>query len=44
MIWLLYPLGIGPPMPTEQEAMWTPKLVWMLWRRENKKYLVLVEK
>jgi hypothetical protein len=32
-----------PPIPTEQEAIWTLKLVWMLWRRQ-KKYLALAEK
>jgi len=44
MIWLLYPLGKEPPVPTEQVAMRTPKLVWMLWRREKKKCLAVVEK
>jgi len=23
------------PVPTEQEAVWAPELVWMDWRREE---------
>jgi len=27
-----FPLGKEPVVPNEQKAVWTPHMVWMLWR------------